>query len=159
MPPKCSFNDGFISPRAVNDGSRPSSKMPPRPITGAISPRASGGAVSPRSSPIPPRAAATALAAKAMEFDQKLQQLTELGFDRETARTALRRACGDLEVAASRLLTESETAAAPCAHAGLHCSAPGGAGFGVAAGGGLSPAAPEFGHLLWRQFLVPFQRS
>ena len=46
-----------------------------------------------------------------MEFDQKLQQLTELGFDRETARTALRRACGDLEVAASRLLTESETPA------------------------------------------------
>ena len=48
-----------------------------------------------------------------MEFEQKLQQLTELGFDGETARTALRRACGDLEVAASRLLTESETAAAP----------------------------------------------
>ena len=47
------------------------------------------------------------------EFEQKLQQLTELGFDGETARTALRRACGDLEVAASRLLGESETLAAP----------------------------------------------
>ena len=58
------------------------------------------------------RAAATALAAKAMsEFEQKLQQLTELGFDAQTARTALRRACGDLEVAASRLLGESETPA------------------------------------------------
>ena len=46
-----------------------------------------------------------------MEFEQKLQQLTELGFDGETARTALRRACGDLEVAASRLLGENETPA------------------------------------------------